>query len=1133
MGHFKTVKGYVFRQVLILVLFFCSLNSSKAAIYYSRATGNFSAVATWSTVACGGAAAITTPGALDDIIICAGNVVSVTANAPIKNIAVQTGGTLQTGTAGGGANKTLTVSGTFTIQSGGLYIHNNNQLAPITIFAGTEVFNVGSTVRIDSWSGTADFLVTGLASNFGNLILSWNPGMFYWNNQGLGFTRIITGNFTVQNGCATYLDALAGNTIFTIGGNLVINDGFLLFKQGAAGDITINVTGTIFCSGTSLTTSYLYGIYQANGKFVLNANAMEISNGSTFGIYNGDGTGQFNITSSIVQSGGDFRGVYNLATFTAGVTSFQVGSFNFTGGTFNANYAHNPSAQTVNFIVTGDLSINYSAATNLFAISRLATLSGIPSTHVLNMTVGGKMTIGGTAAGEFDSNNSTGIETVVITGNLSVSNGNNYFNVVPALGGNGHNSTLTVNGNLLVNGGNTYLSSETGNLVFNLAGSATISGGTLSAKGQSGTGTLNFNGTFTQSAGTFLLFNNAAVAAATPVTATVLGNFSQTGGIINFSNNAAATAVNNLILKGATYTISGNGSMTRAGAGVAATFGMLYFQRAGTISFSRTAPHSIQQVKQEISPACTVDVILGDVQIASHALPALNYFNVSGNAVLDLRSSQVFSNALAANSGITVSDLGRLRTKHASGLYNNSTLAAFNSTGTLNYFLGANSIVEYYGTATQIMTGINLGLATANQHKYGIVEVNQVTPLIWVTPTNLPSATGNIFVRTELRLTSGELNLANNAGNPLTGGRTVTVENSNISGITRTTGYIRSEVRDFSGAIIWTMNSTTGGHAIPFGYSSANYIPVTYDLTSGNAGNISFATYNTPSTNLPWPPAVTNLNSLIGLAPDNRDATSDRFWLVSATSTPTAANLILSYQASELPIIPYNVPAQMRAQHYDLSVNKWQPSLVGQSAIAYAVTIPNITSQRVWTLSNSAAPLPVTWVMFNLEEEAYHAKLYWSTASEQFNDFFTVERSTDLLSVEAIGKVAGSFFSQDLNEYSFTDKNPIKGISWYRIRQTDLNGESSTTQWEQARFSTKNDVVNIYPNPANNFLYVATDVKEVSVRIIDASGRLVWNKSFMGRNERYQIDVSGFEKGIYEVMVLDEEKIKSSKVMIE
>ena len=93
MGHFKTVKGYTFRQVIILVLFFCSLNSSKAAIYYSRATGNFSAVATWSTVACGGAAAITTPGALDDIIICAGNVVSVTANAPIKNITVLNGGT--------------------------------------------------------------------------------------------------------------------------------------------------------------------------------------------------------------------------------------------------------------------------------------------------------------------------------------------------------------------------------------------------------------------------------------------------------------------------------------------------------------------------------------------------------------------------------------------------------------------------------------------------------------------------------------------------------------------------------------------------------------------------------------------------------------------------------------------------------------------------------------------------------------------------------------------------------------------------------------------------------------------------------------------------------------------------------
>ncbi len=199
---------------LTATLLFCQLMSANAVVYYSRATGNFSTPATWSAVGCGGAASLVVPGASDDIVICAGFTVSVTANAPIKNITIQNGGTLQTGTAGAGANRTLTVSGTFSIQNGGLYIHNNNQLASTTIFAGTEVFNPSGTIRIDKWSSTVDQIVTGVSSNFGNLTLNWNPGLLYWNNHGLGFTRTVQGNLIVQNNCATYLDNVAGNRTF-------------------------------------------------------------------------------------------------------------------------------------------------------------------------------------------------------------------------------------------------------------------------------------------------------------------------------------------------------------------------------------------------------------------------------------------------------------------------------------------------------------------------------------------------------------------------------------------------------------------------------------------------------------------------------------------------------------------------------------------------------------------------------------------------------------------------------------------------------------------------------------------------------------------------------------------------------
>lgn len=1128
----KVYRKYWKSFILTVTIMIWQVLSAHAVVYFARASGNFSAAGTWSSVACGGAASAVVPGAADDIIVCSGFTVSVTANAPIKNITIQNGGVLQTGTAGGGANKTLTVSGTFSIQNGGLYIHNNNQLAATTIFAGNEVFSPASTIRVDKWSSTADQIVTGVASNFGNLTLNWNPGLFYWNNHGLGFTRTVQGNLIVQNACATYLDNVAGNRIFTIGGSLTVNDGFLRFKQVVAGDITINVGATTTVSGTAVVNSYLYGIYQENGKMTLNTNAINVSNGTFYGIYNGDGFAQFNVTTVMSQSGGDFRGIQNNTTFTAGIASFQVGSVNFTGGVFLGNYGCHVLGQTVQFNVTGNMNVSFAVNTDIFAIVRLATLSTTASTHALNFTVGGNLSITGGIVGEFNSNNGTGLETVTITGNLIVSNGNNYFNVVPGFGGNGHAVTMLVNGALQVSGGNTFLSSETGALNCTIAGGATISGGTLSAKGQVGVGTLNFNSFYNQSAGTFYLYNNAAGVSSTAIVATVLGDFSQSGGVINFSNNAASTAVNVITLKGSNYAISGTGSMTRAGAGAAASFGLLQFNRNGIINFSRSGSHSIQQVKQVVMPVCTVDVVSGNVQIASHATAATDYLSVSNTAVLDLRGNQVFSNALAVNSGVQITDGGRLRITHPSGLFNNTALAAFNSSGALNYFLGAVSVVEYYGNANQVMTGINVGLATLAQHKYGIVEVNQITPGSWVAPTNIPSVSGNVFVRTELRLTSGELNLVNAAGNPLTGGRIVTVENGLPGGISRVNGYVRSEARDYSGAIDWIIGANTGLHILPFGYAAASYIPVKYDVASGNAGTVRFSTYNTPATNLPWPPLVLNLNSLIGLLPDNRDATSDRFWLIAPSGAPVVT-LSLNYQASELAAAPYNSAVQMRAQHYNSATNRWQPSLPGQTALAFEVTIPGVSTQPIWALSNAASPLPVKWLYFNATDQGKEVLLNWGTAQEEFNDYFTVERSADFVNIRELMQVPGALVSNQPLQYSYVDKAPLSGVSYYRIRQTDLNGEVTYTDWESIN-KTAGKAIALYPNPASDFIMFTNRTQEAGlIQLFDVSGRIVLSRKVDVSEKQMTLMLSSLISGIYQLQFSTKSEVITERIVLQ
>ena len=64
----------------------------------------------------------------------------------------------------------------------------------------------------------------------------------------------------------------------------------------------------------------------------------------------------------------------------------------------------------------------------------------------------------------------------------------------------------------------------------------------------------------------------------------------------------------------------------------------------------------------------------------------------------------------------------------------------------------------------------------------------------------------------------------------------------------------------------------------------------------------------------------------------------------------------------------------------------------------------------------------------------------WATASEKNSRDFTVERSRDGQSFEAVGSVTAAGSSSSASVYALRDKQPLAGRSYYRLRQTDLDG---------------------------------------------------------------------------------------------
>jgi hypothetical protein len=92
--------------------------------------------------------------------------------------------------------------------------------------------------------------------------------------------------------------------------------------------------------------------------------------------------------------------------------------------------------------------------------------------------------------------------------------------------------------------------------------------------------------------------------------------------------------------------------------------------------------------------------------------------------------------------------------------------------------------------------------------------------------------------------------------------------------------------------------------------------------------------------------------------------------------------------------------------------------------------------------------LSIELTEFELECDGNEVLVTWTTETETNNDYFTIERSHDGQNIEPITIVKGAGTSTTLNSYSWIDKNPLPGTSYYRISDTDYDGISETHQWQ-------------------------------------------------------------------------------------
>ena len=181
--------------------------------------------------------------------------------------------------------------------------------------------------------------------------------------------------------------------------------------------------------------------------------------------------------------------------------------------------------------------------------------------------------------------------------------------------------------------------------------------------------------------------------------------------------------------------------------------------------------------------------------------------------------------------------------------------------------------------------------------------------------------------------------------------------------------------------------------------------------------------------------------------------------------------------------------------------------------------VSSLANNLRFTLGSSISPLPIELLSFDaVTIDNRHVELIWQTSSETNNDFFTIERSIDGSNWEDLEQIDGAGTSNVLNTYVMVDKKPHQGLSYYRLKQTDYDGQYTYSQIRSVDISKQESSVKVYPNPTSSTFVLTGDESELTnIKITNMLGQNVTGSTVISKMEetKYVIDLSQLKNGVY------------------
>jgi hypothetical protein len=411
----------------------------------------------------------------------------------------------------------------------------------------------------------------------------------------------------------------------------------------------------------------------------------------------------------------------------------------------------------------------------------------------------------------------------------------------------------------------------------------------------------------------------------------------------------------------------------------------------------------------------------------------------------------------------------------------------------------------------------------------------------------LSFSAGSLFAQS--RIVISDNTVVNIHGGTSSAPSYVVVDNSNANALLASgDGHILSEGQ--FNTLRWNIANATGMYNVPFGDDAATALPISLNITGAgtNDGAIDFAMFGTGQNNLPLPQGVSSIahQDIIGdgLPAPAADGAKlyDRYWFIDAASytTKPSGTMMFTYNpASQTGDLTAGLTSMSAQFHNGTAWVVNQFGVDDLSGTISGVPFSNSSFFSTFTLVESGAALPITLLTFNAiwaDERQSAALVKWSTASEQNNDFFVVERSADGQNWQALGQVEGAGNSIHINNYQFTDEQPLSGVSYYRLRQVDFDGTINFTHVVSLKKEINGASISVYPNPAGNQFQIAFEGFEspsANINILDNAGRTILTLSNDVINNPVQIiQTTNFHSGVYYIHVTSETESFVEKIVI-